>query len=163
MNSFARTTFAFQDQVPVISESSKIGQILAFANPNGQSVRVMPWSTAWNNTLQNRFDEITSLPIGWDGYNGRPVSFTCASFAAKLLEGLYVEGLSAPDLVPGSDGTLQIEWHKNKFDIEIDVLGANKVQAMRSDHITKLETQLELDVDFSILKQWIIALSNPHA
>ena len=155
MNAVAHSTFAFQEQLPLPIEPEKFNQILAFTSPNGHNVRVNAWSSSWYKKLQTRFNEITSLPLGWDGYGGRPVSFTCAAFAAKLLERISIDGISEPALVPGGDGTLQIEWHRNKYDIEIDILGANRVKAMRYDHSTSKEEIIELDVDFTILKNWI--------
>ncbi len=116
---------------------------------------VTGFQSNWVQTLQTRFSELTSLPKGWDGYQGRPVSFDCASFAALLLERICVDGVSVPALVPGSDGTLQIEWHKNNFDIEIDVIGANNVIASRYDHVSQTEIISELDNDFSELVNWI--------
>jgi hypothetical protein len=109
--------------------------------------------------LKDRFDALTSLPRGWDGYNGSPVSFTCASFAANLLERIYNAGAPEPSLVPGGDGTLQIEWHKNQFDIEIDVLGAYNVVASRYDHRSGEEEVVELASDFTILAQWVEELT----
>jgi hypothetical protein len=118
-------------------------------------VRVPGNRSTWVRALEPRLSELTSLQRGWDGYGGRPVSFICANFAAALLERICNESVSAPTLVPGSDGTLQIEWHKNKYDIEIDVLGANSVIASRFDHVSQTETVLDLDNEFSELVNWI--------
>jgi len=124
---------------------------------------VTAYNSVWCRNLEARFNELTSLPRGWDGYNGIPVSFTCARFAANLLERIFIDGVSEPSLVPGCDGTLQIEWHKNLFDIEIDVLGANNVIAMRFDHQTSREETLELQNDFSVLVTWIEELASERA
>ncbi|MEX0582467.1 MAG: hypothetical protein WD185_02245 [Sneathiella sp.] len=109
----------------------------------------------WTHELNARFNKLTSLKIGWDGYRGKPVSFTCAKFAAVLLERLFVEGVPVPTLVPGSDGTLQIEWHRNQYDVEIDVFGANNVVASRYDHLSDREECFELQSDFSEIAGWI--------
>jgi hypothetical protein len=109
--------------------------------------------------LNLRLNELTALTHGWDGYQGVPVSWNCATFAANLLERIYVAGLSAPSLVPGSDGTIQIEWHKNDYDIEIDILGANKVIATKYDHRSDAEDVLDLDNDITAIVNWIKELS----
>jgi hypothetical protein len=109
--------------------------------------------------LNPRFNELTSLPMGWDGYIGQPVSFTCASFAANLIERLYLDGIPAPQLVPGNDGSVQIEWHLNNYDIEIDVLAPYQVIATRLDHISGEEDEeLELQSDFTALAEWVKGL-----
>jgi hypothetical protein len=109
----------------------------------------------WKKVLVSKFNELTALRAGWDGYNGKPVSFTCASFAANLLEKLYDDILPPPSLVPGSDGTLQFEWHINQYDIEVDVLGAFDVMATRYDCITGETQELELDSDYTGLADWL--------
>jgi hypothetical protein len=112
----------------------------------------------WTKALGGKFDKLTALRLGWDGYAGQPVSFTCASFAARLLERLYDEALPPPSLVPGSDGTLQFEWHINQYDVEVDVLGAFEVVAIRHDCLTGATEELELDTDFTSLADWIGAM-----
>lgn len=112
----------------------------------------------WASTLVGKFNELTALPDGWDGYVGRPVSFTCASFSANLLERLYDEALPPPSLVPGSDGTLQFEWHINHYDVEVDVLAPFNVIATRHSCLTGMTEELELETDFTQLANWIADL-----
>ena len=118
-------------------------------------VRIPGQRSAWNEALRKRFDHICSLPFGWDGYRGQPVSFSCANFAASVLERLYIDGFPLPSLVPGSDGTLQIEWHKHQLDIELDILGPNKVMAYRNDDITGEDEEIELETDFTVVSNWL--------
>ncbi len=66
--------------------------------------------------------------------------------------------MPAPQLVPGADGTLQIEWHTNQFDIEIDVFAPYRVIATRLDLISEQEDEIELQADFSALSDWIVEL-----
>jgi len=127
--------------------------------------RISMPDSIWFQTLQDRFDELTSLPSGWDGYNGEPVSFSCAQFAANLIERLSVNSVEkphipAPQLVPGSDGTLQLEWHLNNFDLEVDVLAPYDVIATRFDHMTNHEEEIEVQADFTELADWVDALGH---
>lgn len=116
--------------------------------------------SAWHSRLMDRFNELTALPVGWDGYDGKPVSFQCASFAAAVLAKLFQNGVPAPSLVPGADGSLQIEWHRNGYDVELDVLDAQRVIAMRLNHQTQEEELLEVENDFSKIATWIAALAD---
>lgn len=160
MNERAQMSAVFQNEISnfVPSES-----LVSSFNPPGSNVRVAQPSSAWILALQDRFDELTSLPRGWDGYAGLPVSFNCAQFAANLIERLCVAGVPAPQLVPGADGTLQIEWHLNQFDIEIDVLAPYNVVATRLDHVSGQEEDLELEADFTELSEWIVELGQDRA
>jgi len=126
------------------------------------SHRVVPhqWHSDWVNELKDRLDELTALPVGWDGYVGRPVSFQCAAFVASMLDRLCRDDVPAPYLVPGSDGTLQVEWHRNNFDVELDVLGVQNVEAIRVNHLTGEEEFLEVQNDFSEIVNWVSALAD---
>ena len=117
--------------------------------------RVESDSSPWNAELSERFDQICSLRPGWDGYTGIPVSFGCAHFAAAILKHLFTTGLPAPSLVPGSDGSVQIEWHRNQYDIELDVLEPNKVVAYRYDHLSQEEDGIDVSNDFTLVSEWL--------
>lgn len=151
MSSQAQTVKAFQDSNNVVGTNST--NIVALQRE--AITRVQPLHSEWMSSLGDRFDELTSLPYGWDGYNGQPVSFARAFFAAHLLESLYISELDEPQLVPGSDGTVQIEWHENGFDLEIDVQAPYDVVATRCNLNTGHAEELELDTDFTVLANWI--------
>ncbi|MEH6808618.1 MAG: hypothetical protein V7651_07170 [Hyphomonas oceanitis] len=140
----------FQRTVPTVSN----GNVYA-GGFSRQRLLISPDNSAWYNALNAKFDELTSLQRGWDGYSGLPVSFSCAKFAANILNRLCVDNICPPSLVPGSDGTLQIEWHMNQYDVEIDVLGAQNVVATRYDLLSEIEETVELQNDFTIISSWI--------
>lgn len=114
--------------------------------------------SAWTHALTERLNALTALQRGWDGYTALPVSFTCAQFAVQLIERLYDPDVPPPSLVPGADGTLQVEWHVNQYDIEIDVLGAFNIVAARYDCLEDRDEVLEIDTDITPLAGWIAAL-----
>lgn len=117
-------------------------------------------STHWIENLKDRFDRLTSLPRGWDGYTGMPVSFTCAHFAATILERLFVDDVPPPTLVPGSDGTIQFEWHRNQYDVEVDILGPYEIVALRRNLKTNVVEERELNTDLTCLSDWIASLKD---
>lgn len=126
-------------------------------------VLVRELHTDWAVGLQDRLDELTSLPIGWDGYGGRPVSFQCAFFVANMLETLCnacTGDVPAPSLVPGGDGSVQVEWHRNMFDVELDVLDAQNVVATRVNLRSGGEESIAIQNDFSGIVNWICELSD---
>ena len=123
-------------------------------------VRVPDYQSRWFDELKCKLDELTSLPLGWDGYCGRPVSFQSANFVANMLESLFQDNVPAPSLVPGSDGSLQVEWHRNNYDVELDILGPQNVIATRFNLADEEEEQIEIQNDFSEITHWISALAN---
>lgn len=128
----------------------------------GQLVRVSVPNSNWIQTLRNRLDEISSLPNGWDGYFGRAVTFTNALFAANLINRLYRKDISPPSLVPGGDGTIQIEWHEGGYDIELDIAEPYLVYASRHSIITGTMEEITLDNDFTIVSQWLDQIRRAH-
>ncbi len=159
MSEINRRSSVFQGEIPSSGNVYGISSNTAFTS---HRAIVEADNSVWVKELKSRFDELTSLKHGWDGYNGLPVSFTCADFAAAILERLCISDVPAPSLVPGSDGTLQIEWHRNQFDVEIDVLGANNVVASRYNYMTEIEESIELQSDFSEIVEWISDLATDH-
>lgn len=123
-------------------------------------VRIARHSSRWMKELTSRFDEIVGLSKGWDGYVGLPVSFSTAQFAAQMIERLCVPGVPAPSIVPGSDGSLQVEWHVGGFDIELDVTAPLEVEAYRMNRQTGEEDELEVESDFAQIAQWISEIAN---
>jgi len=121
-------------------------------------VRVPMHRSVWMRELHTRFEEVTSLSRNWDGYRGKAVSFRVASFAASLLERLCNEDVPAPSLVPGSDGSLQIEWHRSGYDVEIDIRAPLDVECYRNNIHTREEDELQLTTDFTSLQSWIADL-----
>lgn len=122
-------------------------------------VRVNIPSSSWADELSGRLNELTSLPRGWDGYFAPPIPFTNAAFAAALIDRLCIAGIEAPQIVPGNDGRLQIEWHSGGFDIELEVTAPYKVYASR-ENIRSGEVEEEfLASDFSVLSRWLSELS----
>lgn len=118
-------------------------------------VHVPHFHTPWVEQLRPKIDQLASLEYGWDGYAGEPVSFTCALFAVRMMDQICLSQVPAPSLVPGSDGTLQLEWHLGGYDIELDILDTNRVVATRFDLHTDEEVVVELANDFRIVYGWM--------
>lgn len=70
--------------------------------------------------LRDRAEELKSLPEGWDSYNGERIDPATADRAVELA--LAVAPLFPsyqPQLVPSSDGTVQVEWHADGWNVEM--------------------------------------------
>lgn len=122
-------------------------------------VIVEPQALNWPDALRMRLNNLCNLPIGWDGYDGQPVNFWTASFAASLLSRLLVEDAPSPSIVPIASGGLQLEWHMAGFDIELEIEEPNSVRAWRCDHVTDLEEEVALTNDFSGVAEWMAILT----
>ncbi|HXY56974.1 MAG TPA: hypothetical protein VEH76_00170 [Methylocystis sp.] len=124
------------------------------------AIIVSPPSRAWREAVVARLNELCALPIGWDGYKAPPVSFTNANFALQMLVSACPSCAKEPQIVPGPDGDLQIEWHTLSADIELHVRAPYVVDASRvrqSD--PDREEEHHLTTDFAIVARWLTELS----
>ena len=173
MNTLAATNTAFQDQPAtwVANPTETLGEVTwALAS---QDAEPSPWtplltsdsevlsawllarSGPWSQPLASKLQELATLPEGWDGYNGKPVCPAIVRCAAQLVDQLYVPGLIKPHLVPGGDDTLQLEWHVNQFDLEIDILGPRQLVAYLYDLDGGKEEEMEMEPSNRALAGWV--------
>jgi hypothetical protein len=111
---------------------------------------------AWRAEVQKRFKAVCDLTFGWDGYQAQPVSFPNVVFAMNMLDSTCGNDVPAPQIVPGVNGDLQIEWHTLKGDVELHVLGPNRVHGWRKlVGPDQREDELELDIEFSAVAAWV--------
>jgi len=114
----------------------------------------------WWKSVVARLTELGKLPIGWDGYHAPPVFFANAHFALNMLASACPLDAPEPQIVPGSNGDLQIEWHTESVDIELHVRAPNDVDAWRAvTSASEHEDQLRLTVDFGVVAGWLAELS----
>ena len=65
--------------------------------------------------------ELTELAPGWDGYNGIPVHPQVAEHARSFLEAIGEYTQLMPDVVPLSDGGMQLEWFVGVYEVEVAI------------------------------------------
>ncbi len=70
------------------------------------------------------------LERGWDGYGGLPVKREVLQFALRILAAVMDDTAVSPQIVPISDGSLQLEWHKRDVHLEVHVLAPYRVQVV---------------------------------
>lgn len=118
--------------------------------------------SSWIEELSPKFQELMALPVGWDGYAGLPVSFDCVCFVVQLIDRLSINEIEAPQVVPGSDGSLQLEWHNYGYDVELNILAPSEVLAFRRDVNTGVIEELDLTTDYTVVYSWIMDMRNAH-
>jgi hypothetical protein len=140
--------------------SAEILQIPRGAGSAWARVIVSEPVVSWRDAVLSRLDDLVKLPRGWDGYGGEPVSFLYASYALRLLEAVCKDDAPEPQIVPGSSGDLQIEWHTPRGDVELHVRAPNDVLAWHCDSTTGPEgEEVGLINDFLVVVGWIERLA----
>ena len=66
-------------------------------------------------------DELTGLSPGWDGYSGVAVLPEVADHARDFLRTIGEYAQLVPDVVPLSDGGLQLEWFVGDYEVEVEI------------------------------------------
>jgi hypothetical protein len=116
----------------------------------------------WRDEAIARLTKLTQLEEGWDGYGGLPVSFENACFALRVLDAICPVDAPTPQMVPGVNGDLQIEWHEKNTDIELHVITLNNVRAWRMIPPTQpIGEEISLTNDFTVLADWVKQITEP--
>jgi len=77
-----------------------------------------PWVEPTLRTLGN----LLVLSAGWDSYGARAPDPSCVLAAWRLLAAVMRDNIPAPSVVPTVRGGVQLEWHRNGADLEIEVV-----------------------------------------
>ena len=65
--------------------------------------------------------ELNLLKDNWDSYGGKPITELALVGADLLLKALSGIQAVEPFICPCSNGGLQLEWHRNGYDLEIEI------------------------------------------
>jgi len=142
----SRSSFAFSGQGEAVRSPEWV------ARPTRRVVG--NYTLSWYEVVVDRLNELCGLDEGWDGYLGRAVSFSNAHFAMSVIQAVCSQDTPVPQIVPGSSGDLQIEWHLTDVDIEIHIRAANDVVAWRHRE-GQPEEEHFLTNDFVVVVGWM--------
>lgn len=133
--------------------SGAISSVRAVSNP---ITAAMSGPNPWELVLSSRAQRLASLGRGWDGPGSIPINKSvlrrAAALAADALSG--VRDASAPCLVPGGDGSLQIEWHEIHGELELDIAADGKLSLWGKNHLTSGEFEGEDDEALALFYRW---------
>ena len=76
-------------------------------------------STRLSAEIESSITKLVNLPQGWDGYNGLPVQPDVAEHARRFLALIRESTQLVPDIIPLSDGGLQLEWFVGAYEVEV--------------------------------------------
>jgi hypothetical protein len=84
------------------------------------------------------------LPPNWNHLGARPVDLEALRAALTLLREAAEPGTPAPDLIPTVSGGVQLEWHRDAMDIEVEVVSRGHVEVYWLDRTTGQELEESL-------------------
>ena len=101
--------------------------------------------------------ELVQLPAGWDSHGAKPVSSEAARAATTLLAKAVsaAPNLAAPALVPTVRGGIQLEWHRQGVDLEIEFEPDGSGSWYAEDRETEETVERPLLKEDAALRRWL--------
>lgn len=87
--------------------------------PRVYSFVVQSAAAPWIRDAVSKVSQLTALRPNWDTYGASAIDASAAASVAEFLLDHAFGELSAPAVVPMTDGGLQLEWHLGGLDFEI--------------------------------------------
>lgn len=99
----------------------------------------------WFDHLMSQIDRIRRLSPNWDSYGAPAISIDVVMALLKFMHEYIPDRKIHFELVPGSDGSVQFEWHPDRGDLEIAFHPEGKLSASYFD--VSSGEELEMDQD----------------
>jgi len=114
---------------PTLEEPSAapVRSVVTFPLSHGRLVLGLQGDSApWVEPTLRTLGSLLVLPAGWDSYGGRATDPSCVLAAWRLLAAVMRDDIPAPNVVPTVRGGVQLEWHRNGVDLEIEVVASRE-------------------------------------
>ncbi len=100
---------------------------------------------SWLDESLQKLQEILELEDNWDSYGAPRVGIKRVQAALEVLLEITPTLAPTPSLVPTADGGVQIEWHRDGIDLEIEVVSHLRTVVYFADLQTGEEWEDDLD------------------
>lgn len=104
--------------------------------------------------------QLLSMPPGWDSYGGKPIDRQKANAALGLVGIALENGAPMPAIVPTSDGSVQLEWHRRGVDLEIRATSGTSFQLYFEDLATDETCEVEIGTDAVALRAFLARVTD---
>jgi len=91
---------------------------------------------AWIAATYDAWARLSRLEENWDSYGGQPIRREALLGVLNFLVHIDVAPLPLPAFVPMSNGGVQLEWHSNDIDLEVEVDGLNEGSFIWENNVT---------------------------
>ena len=124
-----------------------------FAEPNFLFISVSG-PVSWISEAVDSLNSLLALEENWDSYGARKVSLETALSTIVLLNSVMDDRTPPPSIVPTPSGNIQLEWHRSKIDLEVEVT-PSKTYFISYEDISGLTDPYEDDSP-------VHSVENPH-
>ena len=113
----------------------------------------------WFQPVAMALVQLLNLPPAWDSYGARPVVPAVVPTALQLLMHVMRDDSAPPAVVPTNRGGVQLEWHSNGIDLEIEIGASHRVLVSCQDDATGEEREFDASTNLTALGRLIGELS----
>jgi hypothetical protein len=100
-----------------------------------------------------------TLPDGWDSYGAKSIEPHVVDAAIELLHRIVQHNTLKPAVVPTNRGGIQIEWHTQGVDLEIEITPHGGIRLLYDNPQEDAEEEFELGLDLTPLTDLIAKVS----
>jgi hypothetical protein len=132
-------------------------------NAGRAAFRADPWSNGkqWLGEAISKILALSDLSIGWDGYQGKPVSQGNVILAVEVLGRIApLKGVPLPSIVPMSNGGIQFEWHRKDWDLEVAITAPNSIDVFAYDLTSQREQNFPVKSDLQQLLDLVTVIAD---
>jgi len=114
----------------------------------------------WYKGIVRKVLSLLNLQENWDSYGSKPISLTAIKNAFKVITNIVNPDTPMPYIVPSPSGAVQIEWHTNGIDLEIEVSEKNIANIFYENVSANLEEEWESNLlsDLERLRETVAKL-----
>ena len=155
------------DQVGAITTSTDIVAFTASESPRpvirveGDEAAFSHAETrsAWFKTTVAELADLLHLPPNWYSYGARPVEERNIAVALELLIRIMQDDTPSPSVVPTTTGGVQLEWHLQGVDLEVEVASPGRLHAFCEHVNSGVSWERDLTTDLAPLVDELSSLS----
>ena len=96
---------------------------------------------SWFAPVLHGFANLVTLSDNWDGEGAKRIDSAAINRALAAIEQLLPQDAPAPSVVPVPNSGLQIEWHRNGKDLEVEFNPNGNVEYYYYDEVTQEESE----------------------
>jgi hypothetical protein len=109
----------------------------------------------WIEPVIARMGQLVDLKNNWDQRGSAEVSIDALRYAANILSRTMPPTAPPPSIVPLGHGGVQLLWHNDKADLEIEVLRPNEIVVYHLNKSTGDEVEEPLTTDLSSIVDYL--------
>jgi len=102
----------------------------------------------WLPPTVETMNELLGLQPNWDSYGARCVEKHAVETALEILGMVMKPSTSPPTVVPTVEGGIQIEWHQNNIDLEVEVKPEGQVLMFRQGGSQPEVSDVDVSLEF---------------